>query len=65
MTLRDQITRHLAQMPGQRCTAAEIAAGIGADPDAVQAELHAMDDAGEVLMRCGLYRLSEAAKRRA
>ena len=27
-------------------------------------ELHAMDDAGEVLMRCGLYRLSEAAKRR-
>jgi hypothetical protein len=34
------------------------------DPAEVQAALHALDDAGRVIMRNGWYRLSEAEKAR-
>lgn len=35
---------------------------LGASPRAVQEALHKLDDAGHVLMRLGMYRLSEAHK---
>ena len=44
---------------------AEDMAAMGsphADRDKVQAALHQMDDAGDVLMRNGIYRISERAR---
>lgn len=35
---------------------------LGASPRAVQDALHRLDDDGHVLMRLGMYRLSEAHK---
>lgn len=43
--------------------AKDIAELLGLNPKAVQYTLIEMDDAGEVLMRNGWYRLSEKAKR--
>jgi len=43
-------------------TASEIARDIGAHRDQVQAALHQMDDAGQVIIKNGFYRLAEAAK---
>lgn len=42
-----------------------IAQEIGADSREVQDLLVQMDDAGDVLMRNGIYRISEAARARA
>jgi len=40
----------------------DLANILGASPRAVQDALHRLDDAGHVLMRLGMYRLSEAHK---
>lgn len=48
--------------PAAACTVEEIAALVGEAPDAVQATLHAMDDAGQVIMRGGYYRQAEVVK---
>lgn len=56
-------TRIIASLSaGQRLSAAEIAQECAIPPKEAQTLLHDMDDAGEVLLRCGLYRLSQAAK---
>jgi len=61
MTLLQQnILRALRQ--ANALTASEIARDIEAHRDQVQAALHAMDDAGQVIMRNGFYRLAEAAR---
>ena len=63
MSLDTQILRLLTIIPGG--TAESIAddltslSGAVVTERAVQAELHALDDAGRVLMRNGFYRLSE------
>ena len=68
MSLDAQILRLLAIIPGG--TAEAIAedltslSGALVTQRAVQAELHALDDAGRVLMRNGFYRLSEAERAR-
>jgi len=43
-------------------TASEVARDIEAHRGQVQAALHEMDDAGQVIMRNGFYRLAEAAR---
>ena len=54
----------LKYLRGAPCASADqIAAGTGHDLDRVQAALIALDDSGHVLMRHGIYRLSEAAKK--
>ena len=58
-TMEDQIKTALRNIAA---TATEIAETIDADPAEVQATLIEMDDAGDVLMRNGWYRLSEHAK---
>jgi predicted transcriptional regulator len=40
----------------------DLANILGASPRAVQEALHRLDDDGHVLMRLGMYRLSEAHK---
>jgi DNA-binding Lrp family transcriptional regulator len=40
----------------------DLSSILGASPRAVQEALHKLDDAGHVLMRLGMYRLSEAHK---
>ena len=59
MTLRNKIAETIRDVAA---SAAEIAEATKADPAAVQATLIEMDDAGDVLMRNGWYRLSERAK---
>lgn len=58
-TMKDQIKTTLRNIAA---TATEIAETIKADPAEVQATLIEMDDAGDVLMRNGWYRLSEHGK---
>jgi len=43
-------------------TTTEIAKAVNAHRDLVQEALHDLDDEGQVIMRNGLYRASEAAK---
>lgn len=47
---------------GRAWTADEIATYLQQPRDRVQAELHRMDDDGEVLMRAGWYRIAERAR---
>lgn len=47
---------------GNAWTADEIARYLKQPLDRVQAELHRMDDDGEVLMRAGWYRIAERAR---
>ena len=47
---------------GRAWTADEIARYLKKPRDLVQAELHRMDDDGEVLMRAGWYRIAERAR---
>ena len=69
MTLDAQILRLLTIIPGG--TAEAIAedltslSGALVTQCAVQERLHALDDAGRVIMRNGFYRLSEAERARA
>lgn len=49
----------------QAASAATIAQEIGAHPREVQELLIKMDDAGDVLMKNGIYRISEAARAKA
>jgi DNA-binding transcriptional regulator PaaX len=58
--LDTRILGHLAT--ANALTGPEIAQDLGAAIDATRAALHRLDDAGHVLMRNGLYRLSEAAR---
>jgi len=58
--LATRILAALAQ--ANALTTAEIARDIDADTQATQCALHALDDAGHVRMRNGLYRLTEAAR---
>ena len=68
MSLDTQILRLLTIIPGG--TAESIAddltslSGALVTERAVQTELHALDDAGRVLMRNGFYRISEAERAR-
>ena len=59
MTLRNKIAETIRDVAA---SAVEIAEATKADPAEVQATLIEMDDAGDVLMRNGWYRLSEHAK---
>ena len=59
MTLRNKIAETIRDVAA---SAVEIAETIDADPAEVQATLIEMDDAGDVLMRNGWYRMSEHAK---
>ena len=59
MTLRNKIAETIRDVAA---SAVEIAEATKADPAEVQATLIEMDDAGDVLMRNGWYRLSERAK---
>ena len=47
---------------GKAWTADEIARYLKQPRDRVQAELHRMDEDGEVLMRAGWYRIAERVK---
>jgi len=64
--MRDQIIALLSIVPGGSAeTIADDLSALGGAPvaqDIVQRTLIEMDDAGDVLMRGGWYRLSEAAK---
>ena len=60
--LEADIAALLATIP--RANAAELAGHLEADVARVQQALIHMDDAGEVIMRCGWYRLSAAARQR-
>ena len=59
MTIDQQI---LSFLGSGTSTARDISQGIGSDPRVVQDALIALDDAGDVLMRLGYYRLSERYK---
>ena len=67
--MRDQIIALLSIVPGGSAeTIADDLSALGGAPvaqDIVQRTLIEMDDAGDVLMRGGWYRLSEAAKKTA
>lgn len=63
MALRDDILRVLRASPAS-LTAGEVANLANSTPQAVQPELHRLDDAGRVTMRNGWYRLTEAEKNR-
>jgi hypothetical protein len=54
--MRQEILIHLFNV--NRASAGEIAQVTGNSPREVQKLLIQMDDDGEVLMRCGYYRLS-------
>ena len=47
---------------GRAWSVDEISSRLLLPLDRVQAELHRMDDDGEVLMRAGWYRIAERAK---
>jgi DNA-binding transcriptional regulator PaaX len=58
--MRDTLKSYLRIIP---CANAEMMAQeLGLSQREVQQTLHQMDDNGEVIMRQGWYRLSEAAK---
>jgi Mn-dependent DtxR family transcriptional regulator len=60
--MRDTLKSYLRIIP---CANAEMMAQeLGLSPREVQETLHKMDDDGEVIMRQGWYRLSEAEKKR-
>lgn len=59
--MREKILAYLTIVPS--ATAEMISSEAGIDPRECQDALHAMDDAGQVIMRQGWYRLSEAEKR--
>jgi len=59
-TLHQSILAELRQ--ANALTTTEIAEAVNAHRDVVQAALHQLDDEGQVIMRNGLYRASEAAK---
>lgn len=58
--LRRTILSYLSIIPA--ASADMIARETGLSHRAVQDMLHKMDDDGDVFLRCGWYRLSEAAK---
>jgi len=60
--MRDNILRLLRIIPGS--TATMIAEDLGLECREVQEVLHQMDDDGDVILRSGWYRISEAAKMR-
>ena len=60
--MRDTLLAYLRIIPA---ASAEMMAGdLGLSPREVQDALHQMDDAGDVILRNGWYRLSAAAKQR-
>lgn len=61
--MKQEILIYLFQNEG--ASAGAIAQEIGAHPREVQDLLIQMDDAGDVLMKGGIYRISEAARARA
>ena len=71
MSLDEAIISALRQNEGFRLSVAFIAEdasvwlGREATQAEVQAELHKLDDAGRVLMRCGWYQLSAAERAKA
>jgi len=60
--MRDTLLRYLRIIPS--ANADMMAQELGLSPREVQETLHQMDDDGEVIMRQGWYRISEAAKMR-
>lgn len=60
--MRDALISYLRIIPS--ATADIMAKDLGLMRREVQKTLHQMDDDGEVIMRQGWYRLSEAAKMR-
>lgn len=58
--LQQNILRVLRQ--ANALTTAEVAMAVTAHREPVQAALHQLDDAGQVMMRNGFYRIAEAAK---
>ena len=61
--MKQEILIYLFQNEG--ASAGTIAQEIGGHPREVQDLLIQMDDAGEVLMKNGIYRISEVARARA
>jgi len=59
-TLHKNIISELRQ--ANALTTTEIAIAVNAHQDLVQEALHDLDDEGQVIMRNGFYRASEAAK---
>jgi predicted transcriptional regulator len=59
--MRDKIINYLTVF--SRANADQIALDLGLGPREVQETLIEMDDDGSLLMKNGLYRLSEAAKK--
>lgn len=60
--MRDKLKVYLRFNPS--ASAEMMAQELGLSPREVQETLHQMDDEGEVIMRQGWYRISEAAKMR-
>lgn len=60
--MRQQICDFLCIVPAANTD--EISEFLGFPRDQVQAELHKMDDEGDVFLSVGWYRLSEAMKQR-
>ena len=60
--MRDTLLSYLRIIPA--ASAEMMAQELGLSQRQVQETLHQMDDDGEVIMRHGWYRLSEAAKMR-
>lgn len=60
MTTPDQVLAAIGPLAAR--TVEEIAAAVCESPDAVRPVLRQMDDAGQLLMRGGFYRQSEAVK---
>jgi len=58
--MRDKLLAYLRIVPS--ADAEMMAQDLGLSRRDVQTELHKMDDPGDVIMRCGWYRLSEKAK---
>jgi len=60
--MRDTLLAYLRIIPA--ASAEMMANDLGLSPREVQDALHEMDDAGDVILRNGWYRISAAAKRR-
>jgi len=60
--MRDTLLAYLRIIPA--ASAEMMAQEMGLNPREVQQTLHRMDDDGDVILRSGWYRLSEAAKMR-
>jgi len=61
--LQSRIIGVMADDPEGAFTAAALAASVLAHREHVQEALHTLDDNGAVILRNGLYRLSEVTKR--